>query len=111
VAVKAEPGGVARSAPTLSGAGAHPIALNRGTSRHQRRWLSMHRARQISDEDIELDKRWRARFGEPLPILGAGRIVREVLARPIAPPVASHHEEAGPTVLNSPLPLRGGSTA
>ena len=35
---------------------------------------------QMTDEDRELDALWRDRFGEPLPILGAGDFVRVVLA-------------------------------
>lgn len=34
----------------------------------------------MSNEDRALDVLWRERFGEPLPILGAGEIVLEVLA-------------------------------
>lgn len=33
----------------------------------------------MTDEDRELDSLWRERFGEPLPILGAGEFVRAVL--------------------------------
>lgn len=33
----------------------------------------------MTDEDRELDGLWRERFGEPLPILGAGEFVRAVL--------------------------------
>lgn len=33
----------------------------------------------MSAEDIELDARWRRRFGEPLPILGAHAIVKVIL--------------------------------
>lgn len=42
----------------------------------------------ISAEDRELDRQWRAAFGEPLPMLGCGDIVRSVLARlaPATPP-------------------------
>lgn len=32
-------------------------------------------------EDLELDRLWRARFGQPLPLLGCAELVREVLAR------------------------------
>lgn len=34
---------------------------------------------QMTDEDRELDALWRERFGEALPILGAGDFVRAVL--------------------------------
>lgn len=30
-------------------------------------------------EDADLDRRWRARFGQPLPILGCSEIVRRIL--------------------------------
>lgn len=36
----------------------------------------------MTDEDRALDALWRERFGEPLPILGAGEIVRSVLGLP-----------------------------
>jgi hypothetical protein len=36
----------------------------------------------MTEEDRELDALWRERFGEPLPILGAGKFVREVLEQP-----------------------------
>lgn len=39
----------------------------------------------MTDEDRELDALWRARFGEPMPILGAASIVRTLLG---------HHDEA-----------------
>ena len=43
----------------------------------------------MTDEDRELDALWRERFGEPLPILGAARIVRTVLGlHSAAPPPA-----------------------
>lgn len=34
----------------------------------------------LSPEDAALDARWRAAFGQPLPLLGAGEIVRTILA-------------------------------
>lgn len=34
----------------------------------------------LSPEDAALDARWRAAFGQPLPLLGAGDIVRTILA-------------------------------
>lgn len=34
----------------------------------------------LSAEDSELDRLWRKRFGEALPILGGGEIVRRILA-------------------------------
>ena len=42
----------------------------------------------LSPEDLELDARWRARFGQPLPILGARELVEIMLALPLedAPP-------------------------
>lgn len=42
----------------------------------------------MTDEDRALDALWRQHFGEPLPILGAGPFVRQVLAgrAPAAPP-------------------------
>jgi hypothetical protein len=36
--------------------------------------------RVLSPEDRVLDDLWRERFGEPLPILGSGEIVRRILA-------------------------------
>lgn len=33
----------------------------------------------LSPEDAELDARWRAVFGQPLPIIGAADIARAVL--------------------------------
>lgn len=40
---------------------------------------------EMTSEDIELDRQWRARFGQPLPMLGCADIVRQILAS--APPV------------------------
>jgi hypothetical protein len=34
----------------------------------------------LSPEDTALDAQWRAAFGQPLPLLGAGPIVRTILA-------------------------------
>lgn len=34
----------------------------------------------LTKEDQELDRQWRAMFGEPMPILGGGDIVRQILA-------------------------------
>jgi len=45
----------------------------------------------MTDEDRRLDALWRERFGEPLPILGAGEIVRAVLG---LPPAAAAHPAA-----------------
>lgn len=33
----------------------------------------------MTEEDQELDRQWREAFGEPMPILGAGDIVRRIL--------------------------------
>lgn len=33
----------------------------------------------MTQEDQDLDRQWRETFGEPLPILGAGDIVRQIL--------------------------------
>ena len=33
----------------------------------------------MTSEERELDRLWRERFGQPLPILGAPEVVREVL--------------------------------
>ena len=33
----------------------------------------------LHPEDIELDGEWRARFGQPLPILGCADLVRRLL--------------------------------
>jgi len=46
----------------------------------------------MTDEDRALDALWRERFGEPLPILGAARIVRTVLGLPS--PAAEAEAEA-----------------
>lgn len=35
--------------------------------------------RPLSADDAALDALWRETFGQPLPILGAGHIVREIL--------------------------------
>ena len=32
-----------------------------------------------TDEDTELDRQWREAFGQPLPMLGAAKIARNVL--------------------------------
>lgn len=37
----------------------------------------------VSDEDRLYDSLWREKFGEPLPILGGGDCVREVLELPV----------------------------
>lgn len=37
----------------------------------------------LSPEDLELDARWRKRFGQPLPILGARELVEIMLATPV----------------------------
>ena len=34
---------------------------------------------QISDEDAELDEQWRQVFGQPLPLLGAPGIARQII--------------------------------
>lgn len=33
----------------------------------------------IDSEDAELDRQWRARFGQPLPMIGSPAIVRRIL--------------------------------
>lgn len=33
----------------------------------------------MTNEDKELDRQWRARFGQPLPMLGCADIVRQIL--------------------------------
>jgi len=33
----------------------------------------------LTDEDLELDQQWREAFGQPLPMLGAASIARQVL--------------------------------
>lgn len=35
----------------------------------------------MTPEEAELDKEWRARFGQPLPMLGCAAIVRQILNR------------------------------
>jgi hypothetical protein len=37
---------------------------------------------QMTTEEIELDREWRARFGQPLPMLGCADIVRRILLAP-----------------------------
>jgi hypothetical protein len=37
---------------------------------------------QMTPEEIELDRQWRARFGQPLPMLGCADIVRRILLLP-----------------------------
>lgn len=39
----------------------------------------------MTPEDKALDALWRARFGQPLPILGAGDVVRAVLGADAGP--------------------------
>ena len=34
----------------------------------------------LNQEDQDLDRQWRETFGEPMPILGGGDIVRQILA-------------------------------
>jgi hypothetical protein len=34
----------------------------------------------MTPEDRELDRQWRSRFGQPLPMLGCADIVRRILA-------------------------------
>lgn len=36
----------------------------------------------MTPEEIELDREWRARFGQPLPMLGCADIVRRILLLP-----------------------------
>jgi hypothetical protein len=36
----------------------------------------------MTTEEIELDREWRARFGQPLPMLGCADIVRRILMLP-----------------------------
>lgn len=43
-------------------------------------------AEEMSAEDRELDRQWRACFGQPLPMLGSAEIVRSILARAAALP-------------------------
>jgi len=40
----------------------------------------------MTAEEIELDREWRARFGQPLPILGCADIVRRILLLPASKP-------------------------
>lgn len=47
---------------------------------------SQFREKPMSEDDIELDLQWRARFGEPLPILNSAEIVRKILADVDVPP-------------------------
>jgi hypothetical protein len=36
----------------------------------------------MTPEEMELDREWRARFGQPLPMLGCADIVRRILLQP-----------------------------
>ncbi|WP_156389410.1 DNA methylase [Brevundimonas sp. Root1423] len=36
----------------------------------------------MTAEEVELDREWRARFGQPLPMLGCADIVRRILLLP-----------------------------
>ena len=36
-------------------------------------------ASEMTTEDVELDRQWRDRFGQPLPMLGCADIVRQIL--------------------------------
>jgi len=42
-------------------------------------------ANEMTTEDIDLDRQWRDRFGQPLPMLGCADIVRQILQN--SPPV------------------------
>lgn len=45
---------------------------------------------EMTTEDVELDRLWRARFGQPLPMLGCADIVRQILESvPPSAPVAA----------------------
>lgn len=44
-------------------------------------------APEMTAEDAELDRQWRARFGQPLPMLGCADIVRQILQS--SPPQAA----------------------
>lgn len=48
-------------------------------------------APEMTNEDIDLDRQWRARFGQPLPMLGCADIVRHILktAPPVEQPAAA----------------------
>lgn len=35
---------------------------------------------EMTPEDLALDQQWRAKFGQPLPMIGASEIVRRILA-------------------------------
>lgn len=37
------------------------------------------KAPEMTNEDRELDRQWRARFGQPLPMRGCADIVRQIL--------------------------------
>lgn len=39
-------------------------------------------APQMTPEEIKLDREWRVRFGQPLPMLGCANIVRRILLMP-----------------------------
>ena len=35
----------------------------------------------MTPEEVELDLQWRARFGQPMPMLGCAPIVRQILSQ------------------------------
>lgn len=51
---------------------------------------------QLSDEDAHLDEQWRLVFGQPLPMLGAPDIARQILNEHIA------RQEAEPAKRGTP---------
>ena len=58
--------------------------------------------RELSPDDAALDALWRETFGQPLPILGAGHIVRKILkeqgvAVPPTPPQKSAAKKTEPS--------------
>jgi hypothetical protein len=58
----------------------------------------------MTEEDQELDRLWRATFGEPMPIMGGGDIVRSILAEPAAGKPRLKREN--PVIPPSPPPRR-----
>jgi len=61
----------------------------------------------MSEEDRVLDALWRETFGEPMPILGGGAFVREVLGLPVGKPRPRRSNQTGARVEDSHSILAG----
>lgn len=47
-------------------------------------------------EDEAIDRAWRARYGQPLPVMGSTEIARKILTEWAAPPQARERADWGP---------------